>query len=122
MVYMSYTQLRIYKSGGWWVVTQCIYLELVVERDEYHLYNETTKCMTSSHDVVFCENIFKISNEHTTIATSSYVRLDTVFMDNSTSTQLNDIEDNLTNWTSSDEWKFTVTSTRAAVSEKEGKS
>jgi hypothetical protein len=53
--------------------------------------------MISSHDVVFRENIFKVSNEHTTIAISSYVRSDTVFVDNSTSTQPNDIEDDLAN-------------------------
>jgi hypothetical protein len=53
--------------------------------------------MISSH-VVFCENIFKVSNEHITIP--PYVRSDTVFVDNSTSTQPDDIEDDLTNWTS----------------------
>jgi hypothetical protein len=61
------------------------------------LYNKTTKCMISSHDVVLCENIFKVSNKHITIATPFYVRSDTVFVDNSTSTQPDDIEDNLTN-------------------------
>jgi hypothetical protein len=61
--------------------------------------------MISSRDVVFHENIFKVSNEHKTIAISSYVRSDTVFMDNSTSVWPDDIEDNLTNWTSPGEWK-----------------
>jgi hypothetical protein len=75
----------------------------VVGRDRYHLYNETTKHMISSYDVVFCENIFKVSNKYTTIATSSYVRSDTVFIDNSTNTQPDDIEDDLTNWTSPSE-------------------
>jgi hypothetical protein len=69
----------------------------VVGGDGYYLYNEATKCMISSHDVVFCENIFKVSNEDITIATSSYVGSDTVFMDNSTSTQPDDIKDDLTN-------------------------
>jgi hypothetical protein len=32
-------------------ITQCIYLKLIVERDRYHLYNETIKCMISSHDM-----------------------------------------------------------------------
>jgi hypothetical protein len=59
--------------------------------------------MISNHDVVFCENIFKVFNEHTTIATPPYVGSDTVFMDNSTSAQPDDIEDDLTNWTSSGE-------------------
>jgi hypothetical protein len=58
---------------------------------------------TSEHNVVFRENIFKVSNEHITIATPSYVRSDTVFVDNSTSTRPDDIEDDLTNWTSPDE-------------------
>jgi hypothetical protein len=66
--------------------------------------------MISSCDVVFCENIFKVSNKHITITTSPYVRSDTVFVDNSTSTQPDDIEDDLTNWTSLGEWKFTTTS------------
>jgi hypothetical protein len=56
--------------------------------------------MISSHDVIFCENIFKVSNKHITIATPSYVGSDTVFMDNSISTQPDDIEDDLANWTS----------------------
>jgi hypothetical protein len=56
--------------------------------------------MINSHDVVFYENIFKVSNEHITITIPSYVRSDTVFMDNSTSTQPDDIKDDLTNWTS----------------------
>jgi hypothetical protein len=58
-----------------------------------------------------------------------YVRLDTVFVDNSISTRLDNIEDNLTNWTSPGEWKFTATSakkkqhnTRSIVSEREGRS
>jgi hypothetical protein len=68
--------------------------------------------MISSHDVVFCENIFKVSNEHITIAISSYVGSDTVFMNNSTSTQPDDIEDDLANWTLSGEWKFTTTSVK----------
>jgi hypothetical protein len=33
-------------------------------------------------------------------------------MDNSTNTQPNDIEDDLTNWTSLGEWKFTATSAK----------
>jgi hypothetical protein len=97
-------------------VTQCIYLGLAVEGDEYCLYNKTTKCIISSHDVVFHKNIFK-------------VRSDTVFMDNSTSTWLDNIEDNLTNWTSPSEWKFTATSVKKkqhntgfAVSKGEGRS
>jgi hypothetical protein len=90
-------------------VTQCIYLGPAVKRDGYCLYNETIKCMISSYDVVFCENIFKVSNEHITIATSPYVRLDTVFVNNSTSAWSDDIEDNLTNWILLGEWKFTVT-------------
>jgi hypothetical protein len=103
-------------------VTQCIYLEPAVGGDRYHLYNETTKYMISSHDVVFRENIFKVSNEHITIATPPYV-------DNSTSTRPDDIEDDLTNWTSPGEWKFTATSvkkkqhnTRSAASEGKGRS
>jgi hypothetical protein len=48
-------------------------------------------------------SMFKVSNEYTTITTSFYVRLDTIFMNNSTSTQPDDIEDNLTNWISPDE-------------------
>jgi hypothetical protein len=68
--------------------------------------------MISSRDVVFRENIFKVSNEHITIAISPYVGSDTVFMDNSTSTQPDDIKDNLTNWTSLGEWKFTATSVK----------
>jgi hypothetical protein len=55
-----------------------------VRRDGYRLYNEVTKCMISSCDVVFHENIFKVSNEYTTIATPPYVGSDTVFVDNST--------------------------------------
>jgi hypothetical protein len=85
--------------------------------------------MISSCDVVFRENIFKVSSEHTTITTSLYVRSDTVFIDNSTSIWPNDIEDDLTNWTSPSEWKFTATSvkkkqhnTGSAVSEEEGRS
>jgi hypothetical protein len=85
--------------------------------------------MISNHDVVFCKNIFKVSNKHITIATSSYVGSDTVFMDNSTSTWLDDIEDDLANWTSPSEWKFTVTSvkkkqhnTESAASEGKGRS
>jgi hypothetical protein len=73
--------------------------------------------MISSRDVVFCENIFKVSNKHITIATPPYVRSDTVFMND------------LTNWTSSGEWKFTATSakkkqhnTESVVSEREGRS
>jgi hypothetical protein len=54
-------------------VTQCIYLVPAAGGDGYHLYNETTKHMISSHDVVFYENNFKVSNEHTTIAIFSYV-------------------------------------------------
>jgi hypothetical protein len=81
-------------------VTQCIYLGLVVGGDRYRLYNEATKRMISSHDVVFHENIFKVSNKHITITIPSYVRSDTVFMDNSTSTWPDDIDDDLTNWTS----------------------
>jgi hypothetical protein len=68
--------------------------------------------MISSNDVVFRENIFKVSNKHITIITPPYVRSDTVFVDNSTSTQSDDIEDNLTNWTSPGEWKFTATSVK----------
>jgi hypothetical protein len=85
--------------------------------------------MINSRDVVFCENIFKVSNKHITIATPSYVRSDTVFVDNSTSTRLDNIEDDLTNWTSPGEWKFTTTSvkkkqhnTGSAASEEEGRS
>jgi hypothetical protein len=85
--------------------------------------------MISSRDVAFHENIFKVSNEHITIAIPPYVRSDTVFMDNSTSTQPDDIEDDLTNWTSLSEWKFTATSvkkkqhnTESAASEGEGRS
>jgi hypothetical protein len=59
--------------------------------------------MISNHDVVFHENIFKVSNKHITITTPSYVGSDTVFVDNSTSTWPDDIEDNLTNWTSPSE-------------------
>jgi hypothetical protein len=59
--------------------------------------------MISSHDVIFCENIFKVSNEYITITTPPYVESDTVFVDNSTSAQSDDIEDDLTNWTSSGE-------------------
>jgi hypothetical protein len=59
--------------------------------------------MISRHDVVFCENIFKVSNEHITIATPPYVRSDTVFMNNSTSTWPDDIKDDLANWTSLEE-------------------
>jgi hypothetical protein len=81
-------------------ITQYTYLGPVAREDRYHLDNEAIKCMISSHDVVFHENIFKVSNEHTTFATSSYVRSDTIFIDNSTSAQLDDIEDDLTNWTS----------------------
>jgi hypothetical protein len=55
--------------------------------------------MINSYDVVFYKNIFKVSNEHTTITTLSYVRSDTVFMNNSTSDQSDDIEDYLVNWT-----------------------
>jgi hypothetical protein len=80
-----------------------IYLGPVAGRDEYRLYNETIKCMISSRNVIFRENIFKVSNEHITIAISSYVRLDTVFVNNSTSAQSDDIEDDLTNWTSPSE-------------------
>jgi hypothetical protein len=83
-------------------ITQCIYLRLAVGRDKYHLYNKTTKCMINSHDMIFHENIFKVSNEHITITTPPYVELD-VFMDNSTSAWSDDIEDDLTNWTSSGE-------------------
>jgi hypothetical protein len=50
-------------------------------------------------------------------------------MNNSTSTQPDDIKDNLTNWTSPDEWKFTAISvkkkqhnTKSTVSEGKGKS
>jgi hypothetical protein len=93
-------------------VTQCIYLRLAAGGDEYHLYNEATKYMISSRDVVFCENIFKVSNEHITIAIPLYVRLDTIFMVNSTSTRPDDIEDDLTNWPSPGEWKFTATSAK----------
>jgi hypothetical protein len=85
--------------------------------------------MISSHDVVFCKNIFKVSNEHITITTLPYVRSDTVFVDNSTSTRPGDIEDDLAKWTSPGEWKFIATSvkkkqhnTRSAVSEGEGRS
>jgi hypothetical protein len=67
------------------------------------VYNETTKCMISSRDVVFRENIFKVSNEYI-IITLPYVRSDTIFVDNSTSTWPDDIEDDLTNWTSLGEW------------------
>jgi hypothetical protein len=85
--------------------------------------------MISSRDVVFRENIFKVSNEYITITISPYVRSDTVFIDNSTSTWPDDIEDDLANWTSPSEWKFTATSvkkkqhnTGSAVSEGEGRS
>jgi hypothetical protein len=78
-------------------VTQCIYLRPAAGGDGYRLYNETIKCMISSCDVVFCENIFKVSNEHITIAISPYVRSDTIFINNSTSTWPDDIEDDLTN-------------------------
>jgi hypothetical protein len=78
-------------------ITQCTYLEPTVGEDGYYFYNETTKCMINSHDMVFHKNIFKVSNKHTTIAISSYVRSDTIFVDNSTSIQPDDIEDNLTN-------------------------
>jgi hypothetical protein len=50
-------------------ITQCIYLRPAAGGDGYHLYNETTKRMISSHDVVFHENIFKVSNKHITITT-----------------------------------------------------
>jgi hypothetical protein len=93
-------------------VTQCIYLGSAAGGDRYHLYNEAIKYMISSCDVVFCENIFKVSNKHITITTPSYVRLDTVFMDNSTSAQSDDIEDDLANWTSLSEWKFTAISVK----------
>jgi hypothetical protein len=83
-------------------ITQCIYLRPAVGRDEYRLYNETIKYMINNHNVVFCENNFKVSNKHT-IAISSYVRLDTVFVNNSTSTQPDNIKDDLTNWISSSE-------------------
>jgi hypothetical protein len=59
-------------------ITQCIYLGLVVGGDGYCLYNEAIKRMINSHDVVFRENIFKISNKHITIATPSYIESDTV--------------------------------------------
>jgi hypothetical protein len=109
-------------------ITQCIYLGPAAGGDRYRLYNEATKHMISSRDVVFRENIFKVSNKHITITTPPYVGLDTVFVDNSTSARSDDIEDDLTNWTLLDEWKFTATSvkkqhnTGSAVSEGEGKS
>jgi hypothetical protein len=85
--------------------------------------------MISSHDVVFRENIFKVSNKHITITTPSYMKSDTVFVDNSTSAWSDDIEDDLANWTSPSEWKFTATSvkkkqynTGSVVSEREGRS
>jgi hypothetical protein len=85
--------------------------------------------MISSHDVVFRENIFKVSNKYITIATPSYVRSDTVFVDNSTSAWPDNIEDDLANWTSLGEWKFTATSakkkqynTGSTASEGEGRS
>jgi hypothetical protein len=93
-------------------ITQCIYLRPVAGGDGYHLYNEATKCMISSCDVVFCENIFKVSNEHITITTPPYIKSDTVFINNSTSTRSDDIKDDLANWTSSSEWKFTATSVK----------
>jgi hypothetical protein len=52
------------------------------------------KCMINNHDVIFCESYFKISNKHTTIVILFYVRLDIIFVDNSTSTQLDDIKAN----------------------------
>jgi hypothetical protein len=85
--------------------------------------------MISSRDVIFRENIFKVSNEHITITIPFYMRSDTVFVDNSTSTRPDDIEDDLTNWTSPGEWKFTATSvkkkqhnTESTASEEEGRS
>jgi hypothetical protein len=70
-----------------------------------------------------------LMNTLITIATTSYVRSDTVFIDNSTSTQLDDIEDDLANLTSLGKWKFTATSakkkqhnTGSAVSEGKGRS
>jgi hypothetical protein len=110
-------------------VTQCIYLEPAAGEDRYHLYNETTKCMINSRDVIFRENIFKVSNKHITITTPFYMRSDTVFIDNSTSTRSDDIEDDLTNWTSPGEWKFTAISAKkkqhnieSAASEGKGRS
>jgi hypothetical protein len=78
-------------------IIQCIYLGPAAGGDGYCLYNETTKRMISSRDVVFRENIFKVSNEHITITIPPYVGSDTVFMDNSTSTWPDDIEDDLAN-------------------------
>jgi hypothetical protein len=111
-------------------VTQCIYLRPVAEGDGYHLYNKAIKRMISSRDVVFHENNFKVSNEeYTTITTFSYVRSDTVFMNNSTSAWPDDIEDDLINWILPSEWKFTVTSvkkkqhnTRSVASEEKDRS
>jgi hypothetical protein len=100
----SMAKLRSSLSGSYSISTW--------DQQRYRLYNKTTKHMISSHDVVFRENIFKVSNKHITIAILSYVRSDTVFMDNSTSTQPDDIEDNLANWTSPSEWKFTTTSVK----------
>jgi hypothetical protein len=75
--------------------------------------------------VVFCENIFKVSNEHITIATLPYVESDTIFMDNSTSAWPDDIEDDLTNWISPGDAtsvKKKQHNTGSAVSEGEGRS
>jgi hypothetical protein len=110
-------------------VIQCIYLRPAAGGDGYRFYNEATKHMISSRDVVFHENNFKVSNEHITSANPSYVESDTVFMNNSASTRSDDIEDDLTNWTSPGEWKFIATSvkkkqhnTGSAASEGKGRS
>jgi hypothetical protein len=92
----SVVKLRSSLLGSHTII-QYIYLGPVAGRDRYHLYNEATKRMINSCDVVFHENIFKVSNKHTTITTPLYVKSDTVFIDNSTSAQLDNIKDDLTN-------------------------
>jgi hypothetical protein len=89
---LSCFQVQMLKDRAWQNLEVCfqghtVYLSGTSSRKRWvSPYNETTKCMISNRDVVFHGNIFKVSNKHITIAISSYVGSDTIFMDNSTST------------------------------------
>jgi hypothetical protein len=64
-------------------VHNCIYLGLSNRRDGYQLWYIATKSVINSRNVVFKEEILKVSNEHAPILSTPYVKKDTLFIEDS---------------------------------------
>jgi hypothetical protein len=64
-------------------VSNCIYLGRSDERDGYQLWHIATKSIINSRDVVFKKEILKVSNKYASAPSTSYVKKDTLFIENS---------------------------------------